>query len=65
VKGGQVIGKTDKSGESVTDRPVNVNDMLRTVCYGLGIDADKENMSNIGRPIRIVDGGAPVKEVFG
>ncbi|WP_254512162.1 DUF1501 domain-containing protein [Anatilimnocola floriformis] len=65
VKGGQVIGKTDKGGESVTDRPVNVSDMLRTVCYGLGIDADKENMSIIGRPIRIVDGGAPVKEVFG
>ncbi len=65
VKGGQVIGKTDKAGESVVDRPVNVNDMLRTVCHGLGIDADKENMSSIGRPIRIVDGGAPVKEVFG
>ena len=65
VKGGQVIGKTDKGGESVTDRQVTVNDMLRTVCHGLAIDADKENMSNIGRPIRIVDGGAPVKEVFG
>ncbi len=64
VKGGQVIGKTDAAGESVKDRPVNVNDMLRTVCYGLGIDASKENMSNIGRPIRIVDGGEPVKEVF-
>jgi hypothetical protein len=65
VKGGQVIGKTDRGGESVTDRPVSVNDMLRTVCFGLGIDADKENMSNIGRPIRIVDGGSPVEEVFG
>lgn len=65
VKGGQVIGKTDRGGESVTDRQVTVNDMLRTVCHGLAIDADKENMSNIGRPIRIVDGGSPVKEVFG
>jgi hypothetical protein len=65
VKGGQVIGKTDAGGDSVKDRPVNVNDMLRTVCHGLDINADKENMSNIGRPIRIVDGGAPVKEVFG
>jgi hypothetical protein len=65
VKGGQVIGKTDRGGDSTTDRPVAVNDLLRTVCHGLGIDADKENMSNIGRPIRIVDGGKPVMEVFG
>lgn len=64
VKGGQVIGKTDRGGDAATDKPVSVNDLLRTVCYGLGIDADKENMSNIGRPIRIVDGGQPVKEVF-
>ena len=28
VKGGLVIGKTDKSGESVTDRQVTVNDTL-------------------------------------
>jgi len=65
VKGGQVIGQTDPGGESVDDRPVTVSDLLRTVCHSLKIDADKENLSNIGRPIRIVDGGAVVKEVFG
>jgi len=65
VKGGQVIGKTNASGDSVTDSPVNVNDMLRTVVSGLGIDADKENMSNIGRPIKIVDGGRLVPGIFG
>ena len=65
VKGGQVIGKTDAGGESVDDRPVSVSDLFRTICHGLAIDADKENMSSIGRPIRIVDGGEVVKEVFG
>ena len=65
VKGGQVIGKTDAGGESVDDRPVSVSDLFRTICHGLAIDADKENMSGIGRPIRIVDGGEVVKEVFG
>jgi hypothetical protein len=64
VKGGQVIGKTDKGGDSVTDRPIGVSDLLRTLCQPLGINADKENMSNIGRPIKIVDGGEVVKEVF-
>lgn len=65
VKGGQVIGKTDAGGENVEDRPGSVSDLFRTICHGLAIDADKENMSSIGRPIRIVDGGEVVKEVFG
>jgi len=65
VKGGQVIGSTDAGGDAVHDRPVSVNDFLRTACHSLGIDADKQNMSSIGRPIKIVDGGEVVKEVFG
>jgi hypothetical protein len=64
VRGGQVIGATDEAGEAVKDRPVSVNDLLRTVCHSLSIDADKQNMSSIGRPIRIVDGGEVVKEAF-
>jgi uncharacterized protein DUF1501 len=64
VKGGQVIGKTDAGGEAVTERPVSVNDLLRTACHALGIDADKQNMSSIGRPIKIVDGGEVVKEAL-
>jgi len=49
-------GKT-AGGEAVKDRPVSVNDLLRTACHSLSIDADKQNMSSIGRPIKIVDGG--------
>ncbi len=65
VQGGQVIGKTDASGESIEDRPVGVSDFLRTICHSLKIDADIEHMSGIGRPIRVVDGGEPVMEAFG
>ncbi len=65
VKGGQVIGTLDPAGESVKDRPIGVADLFRTICHGLAIDATKENMSSIGRPIKIVDGGEVVKEVFG
>ena len=65
VKGGQVIGKTDDGGNGVTDRPVGVTDLFRTLCQSLKIDPAKENMSSIGRPIKIVDGGEAVQEVFG
>ena len=65
VKGGQVIGATNKTGEEVTDKPVGVSDLLRTICHRLEIDADKENMSSIGRPIKLVDGGEVIQEVAG
>jgi hypothetical protein len=65
VRGGQVIGKTDESGTSVEDRPVTVPDLFQSFCQSLKIDPAKENMSSIGRPIKIVDGGQSVKELFG
>jgi hypothetical protein len=65
VRGGQVIGKTDAGGVSVTDRPVGVTDLFRTICHSLKIDGDDTNMSSIGRPIPIVEGGETVSEVFG
>jgi hypothetical protein len=65
VKGGQVIGVTNKLGTAVAVRPVTVPDLFCTFCKALGIDARKENQSNVGRPLRIVEGGAAVKEVFG
>jgi uncharacterized protein (DUF1501 family) len=65
VRGGQVIGGTNAAGDDVQDRPVKVEDLFRTFYRSLGINADKENMSSIGRPIKIVEGGEPVSELFG
>ena len=62
---GRSIGKTDAGGEEVTDRPVTVNDLFRTIYTTLGIDADHENMSRIGRPIKLVDGGEVIRELVG
>jgi hypothetical protein len=60
IKGGQEIGKTDKNGASVVDRPISALDFLATVCKVLGIDPSKQNPTPIGRPIRIVDKGHKV-----
>jgi hypothetical protein len=65
VRGGQVVGETDAGGVDVTARPVTVNDLFRTIYATLGIDADHENMSRIGRPIKLVDGGEVVRELLG
>ncbi len=56
IRGGRVVGKTSADGTTVeADRPVRVPDFLATVCRALGIDPAKQNMSNVGRPIRLVD----------
>jgi len=64
VLGGQVIGRTNAAGTEVDERPVTVNDLFRTVYHTLGIDADSENISRVGRPIKLVDGGEVVEELF-
>src|SRR5690606_22166127 len=65
VRGGQVIGTTDKSGSTVEERPVQVKDLFASIYTLLGIDPEHENMSHIGRPIKLVDEGAAVEELWG
>jgi len=65
MRGGQVIGRVTRDGMKVDDRPVTVPDLFRTICRSLKIDADREQMTPIGRPIKIVDGGSVVQELFG
>jgi hypothetical protein len=65
IKGGQAVGKTNDSGMEVVGDPTRTPDLLATVCCALGLDPTKQNASNVGRPIRLVEPGAkPVKEVL-
>jgi hypothetical protein len=66
LRGGRVVGRTSPDGTRVeSDHAVSVPDFLATVCLALGIDPLKRNMSNVNRPIRIVDVAArPIREVI-
>jgi hypothetical protein len=65
IKGGQAYGRTSKDGTTVEENAVSVSTFLATICAALGIDPEKQNQSNVGRPIRIVEKGAlPIKEVL-
>ena len=64
IRGGRVIGKTDERGIEIVERPIEVPDLFCTLCQALGINPRTENESNVGRPIRIVEHGAAVRELF-
>jgi hypothetical protein len=64
VKRGTVVGTTDAGGENVTDRPVTEKDLFQTIYRALGIEAKKEFMTPIGRPMKVVEGGAVVEEIL-
>jgi hypothetical protein len=65
IKGGQAYGSTTKDGMKVADRMVRVPDFMATVCQALGVDPTRQNMSNVGRPIRLADAGSkPIAEVL-
>ncbi|TWU13360.1 hypothetical protein CA54_21950 [Symmachiella macrocystis] len=65
IQGGQVVGATSADGMHIQDHPVPVRDLMATICRALGIDPQKQNMSNVGRPIRLTDPNAvAIKEIL-
>jgi len=68
IRGGQTVGRMSASGETIEDRPVSTPDFMATIAKAMGIDHMKQNMSNVGRPIRVADPTAnatPIKEIVG
>jgi hypothetical protein len=65
INGGSTVGATSKDGTEITERPTTIQDFLATASLALGIDYEKQNLSNVGRPIRIVDKSAnPIREII-
>jgi len=64
MKGGQLIGATDKDGVEVIDREVGVMDVIACMAKGMDIDLATEYTTPRGRPIKVVDNGKPIAELF-
>ncbi len=60
VQGGQVIGASDRTGESPADRPITPSDLVATIYRLLGIDPQTELHTADGRPVRLVPHTAKV-----
>jgi hypothetical protein len=65
IKGGQVIGETDKTASEPVDSPYSPDDAAASFYHGLGIDPQKEYHTPDGRPVMIVGKGKPIRELWG
>ncbi|QGJ69377.1 Sulfatase [Planctomycetales bacterium 10988] len=64
IKGGMVYGSSDPTAAEPEENAVTVEDWASTVYDRLGIVADKELMAPGDRPIEIIDGGKPIKDIM-
>ena len=60
IKGGQVVGATDRRGGEIKSRPVRPGDIAATVFTHLGIDPADHWVNPQGRPTPLVEGNAGV-----
>ncbi len=65
VPPGQVIGATDVKGYYASENIYSPEDFACSLYTKMGIDPHKILYTNTGRPLPIVNGGAPIKELFG
>jgi hypothetical protein len=64
MRTGQVIGSTDRLAGQVKDRPVQFGEVFATLYHNLGIDADRETVTDLtGRPRYLVDSFQPMAEL--
>ena len=64
LKGGIAVGETSSDGTAVETEPFSSEDLMTTVCKGLGISTDKTFTSKNGRPMKIAGGGKIISELM-
>jgi uncharacterized protein (DUF1501 family) len=64
IRGGQIIGSTTDNGGEPRDRPLGPGDLLASIYRVLGIDHEAFVTDRQNRPIRLVEAGGPIGELF-
>jgi uncharacterized protein (DUF1501 family) len=64
LRTGQVIGATNRRGEYPVERPLSPQDLLATIYRHLGIDHRTELRDLSGRPVPILSGCEPIRELI-
>lgn len=64
IRGGQCVGASEKWGGGVQEGLVTPLDLLATVYHTLGVPLDTHFEDASGRPVSIVGGGKPIRELL-
>jgi uncharacterized protein (DUF1501 family) len=64
IRGGQVHGATDDDGGSVVGPTTGVADLLATMASLMGLDPAHSEMTPVGRPLSVTDGGRPIRAIL-
>jgi hypothetical protein len=64
VKGGQVVGSTDRLGQRPHTRAVTPSNIHATIYHVLGIDPALQLLDPSGRPVNVLDDPRPIGELL-
>ncbi len=64
IKGGVVHGGTDEVGYKAVDSPHYYSDLHATILHQLGLDPKKMEVQALGRTMRLIEEGSPIKEII-
>jgi len=64
IPGGQIVGATDAKGFYASDNVHSPEDFAASLYTKMGIDPHQTLYQATGRPVRLVNGGKPIKELF-
>ena len=63
LRGGQIVGSTNRLGEVPQDRPLRPGDIHHTIYRVLGVDPETHFLDHSGRPIPAIDHGEVIREL--
>lgn len=64
IPGGQIIGETDAKGYYAHDNVHSPEDFACSLYTKMGIDPTQVLHNQVGKPVQLVNGGRPIKELF-
>ena len=64
IRGGRVVGQSDKHGAFPAENAKTPQDVLATMYRHLGIDTEESYTDHAGRPHRVLTSGEPINELF-
>jgi len=64
IRGGIVHGGTDEVGYKAVDSPHYYSDLHATILHQLGLDPKRMQVQTLGRTVKLVEEGAPIREII-